>query len=68
VSDEINLAFTADQFMAMPNEKRIELCRLLAAQARNMASLSGELANPIQLRMAEDWDNIAEVLERHPLN
>lgn len=60
-SDELN--FEAKEFHEMPRAKKISICRALAARARAVADLNPPEGRLQYVRIALDWDRLADMLE-----
>jgi hypothetical protein len=58
------LDFTADEFKKMTHEQRIRLCRRLAARARDLATCSAPNQRGPYLRIAAEWETLADEVER----
>ena len=59
-----DLDFDAEEFRAMPASERVRTCRLLAVRARRLAELCGPKHEPIYLRIAQEWDTLANDIEQ----
>ena len=58
------LAFQADEFMAMPLTRRAELCAQLAQRAQALAALAQPPLRLHYLVIAKEWLQLASATER----
>ena len=58
------LDFNAKEFMRMSHEQRIGIYRQLANRARTIAGLSHANSSSAYLRIADEWDKLAEDMEK----
>jgi hypothetical protein len=53
-----------EEFERMPLSKRIRICRMAAARARKSAELSNARQRKLYLKVAKQWDKLADLLEQ----
>jgi hypothetical protein len=59
------LEFDAAAFQNMSHRQKIRICRLLADRARMMGSSVSDELRPSYIRIAEEWDGLADEMEAH---
>jgi hypothetical protein len=60
-----DLDFTADEYRSMSYPQQIRLCRRLADRARGLAEAAAPNHRAAYLRIANEWDQLAELMERN---
>ena len=59
------LDFDANEFQKMSHGQKIRLCRLLAERARNMGLLTPAEKRGPYIRIAYEWDQLADEMEKN---
>jgi hypothetical protein len=59
-----DLDFNAEEFMRMSHDERIGICRQLAVRARELAELGDVKHRSSYLKIAAEWDKLADEMKR----
>ena len=59
-----DLDFNAEEFMRMSFAERVGICRQLAAHARRLAELGDAKYRASYLKIAAEWDKLADEMKK----
>jgi len=60
-----DLGFNVDEFIALPVQERVRLCRRLAMRAQRLAELCEPRHRAIYAEIRNQWFDLAGEMERH---